>query len=247
MNRYFVYRPELGEVHNEELVTDYVVGEDVRWEGNELVLGFEGNRVEVLPIEGAGGGERGGARVLIDGVKPSERAELYRFTRPSAGQANIWPALRRMSSGAKLLVEDWTVTVTEADEKSEALAFEVEGSRTGEDGAGRTLAESERGGEPAAFVSDSGRLVIEQGDWNLAREAVQSGKAVEAGFRIRFSVVPLFVDRYESPGEMVEGGENAVMLMSGLEGGRHELRLIAEGQRPAIRAIRVYRPAFAAE
>jgi len=231
IKRRLVYNPALPDDAWRDMVRTYQVGTDLRWEGGRLVLEFEGNRVDAIA---AAAEPRGPARVLIDGKKPSEFPELYAITRPS-GTANIgWPAVTRVSYERPLILETWTARITEINDAADEFRFEVLGSRTGPDGSG---ASGER------FVSASGRVVIEPGDWCLAYDRRVSGKPTPAGFKTTWQVVPMFADVYEPPAVEDPTREYATALAQGLTNERHTLELIQQGNAAVpLRAIRVYRP-----
>jgi len=95
--------------------------------------GFEGNRVDA--IAGPGGAFHAAeAEVWIDG----KRRRRCRTVFHHAPQRHL---RRRLAGGEPrdgdpaVLVEDWTLRVTEANADESQLRFEVTGSRTGMDGA----------------------------------------------------------------------------------------------------------------
>jgi hypothetical protein len=224
-------------VHKPELLTDDArgsvrtleVGKDVRREGQSLKLAFEGNRVDLLAAKGGGGT----ATILIDGKKPSEFAGCTVFTRTSPSQSWWGPALLRVSSEKPRVIEDWTLKVTEVDDKAERIRFTVAGSKTGVDGEGVS---AER------FVSTSGRVVIEPGDW-WVKNIHQMGKKLPVGFEIKWKAVPLYTDTYTAPKVEDESREAAVTVAQGLPNGKHMLEIVGSA---SIRAIRIYRPPVAA-
>lgn len=226
LKRYLVYKPALLSDAAKSSVRTYEVGRDVKIEGGALKLEFDGNRVDVLSAPGKGGT----ARVLIDGKKPSEIPELITYTRTSPSQSWWGPALLRVSSEKPRLVEDWVLKVTEVDDKAERIRFTVTGSKTGNDGAGVS---AER------FVSTSGRVVIENGDWWVKNVQDFTKKPVTPGFEVKWKAVLQGVDIYSAP----EGGDSSkeasVTVASGLPNGKHTLELKGPVQ-PL--AIRVYRP-----
>ena len=227
VNQELVYRPDLPQDEWKGLVRDYVVGQDVKWDGDRLTLEFDGNRVVAL-AEPIGGGK---SRVLIDGKKPSEFPELYHHARPS-GTANIgWPAIKAIGREKPLVVEKWLVRCIGFNDACDDFKFWVEGSVTGPDGEGTA---KER------FVSKSGRVVIEPDDWVLAYDRKVSGKPVREEFAFVWQTQPLFCDEFDSPGMgFYAGQELATTLAQGLSNGRHKLELTGKA---AIKAIRVYRP-----
>ena len=216
-------------------VKTLIVGKDVRWKNGVLEVPFTGNRVDVIA---AAGGDA--AEVTIDGKKPSEFPGVYTITRPSLTFDNIWPAMIRIDHNAPLLEEEWTAKITSitpsADGKDQTFAFTVTGSKTGADGDGVST---------ARFVSQSGRVIIEPGDWWIENSRKYSGKAMPVGFEIHWKVVPLFTDRYAAPAAVAPEIETSVTLAQGIENNSHTLRLVAEkGRSASLKAIRIYRPSF---
>ena len=217
VKRYLVHKPELLTEEAKNSVRTLEAGKDVPWQGDRLTIAFEGNRVDVLPAKGAS------ARVLIDGKKPSELSECIAFTRTSPSQSGWGPALLRVSSEKPRQVEDWTLKVTEADERAERIRFTVTGSKTGPDGEGVS---SER------YVSKSGRVVIEPGDWWVKNITQMTKAKVPVGFEIRWKAVPMTADT-------LGPGEPPVTVAQGLPNGKHTLEIIGKG---SVAAIRIHRP-----
>ena len=216
VKRYLVYKPQLLSEEEKSTVRTLEVGKDVSWQGDRLTLPFEGNRVDLISAKGGGA-----ARVLIDGKKPSEFSECVAFTRTSLSQTGWGPALLRVSSEKPRLVEDWTLKVTEADEQ---IRFAVTGSKTGPDGEGIS---SER------FVSKSGRVVIEPGDWWVKNIQQMTKSKVPVGFEIKWKAIPLFSDTYAG---------DSVTVAQGLPNGKHMLEIVGK---TSLGAVRVYRPPLA--
>lgn len=216
------------------LVRTYAVGADVKWEGGRLRLEFEGNRVDVLPRRP--GGKAAAVRVLIDGKKPSEFPGCYVITRPNDVPGKDWPwqvgGPYRITWQKPLVVEDWTLRVTECGDDAGKFRFEVSGSKTGPDGGGTN---------EQRFVSNSGRVVIEPQDWFTKR--LDKTPLIAKGFEAKWSVVPMFVDRYEAPKAQDPSREQAATLAQGLPNAKHTLELAIEGEGdPPVEAIRAYRP-----
>jgi len=230
VSRQLVYRPELMTEQSRRLVRTVEVGKDAAWDGDRLLLPFEGNRVDALA---AADGDRGSAEVRIDGKRPSEWPACYCFTRPSTIH-NTWPAVIRVSWRTPLMPEDWRARILETDEFGKRFRFEVVGSKTGPDGEGTS---------EASFVSKSGRVVIEPGDWHLERTSTFRKQPVPKGFETRWSVRPMFVDTCVPPKADDPAREYPTTLAQGLPNGRHTLELRG---RAAIRALRIYRPPFEA-
>jgi hypothetical protein len=214
-------------------VTTLAVGKDVAWQDGRLTLEFDGNRVDLLASRSARQ-PWSRASVRIDGKRPSEFPELYAFTRPSDSIAVDWPCLLRVGSQAPLQVEDWFLTITSTDAENKVVGFAVQGSRTGPDGSGTS---AER------FVSRSGRVIIEPGDWHLQRAYDLRKVLTPVGYVCRWQAVPLFADVYEPPLVDDRTREYAVTVAQGLAPGRHKLEVISESPAPPqLEAIRVFRP-----
>lgn len=216
-------------------VKTYRLGADVHFKDGKLTLPFAGNRVVAL----AGKGDDAATLdVRIDGRKPSTFPTCYAHTRTSGCPNVAWPAILRIDwKTDERTVEDWTLTVDEVHKPNTDFTFHVVGSKTGRDGSGRS---TER------FVSDSGRVIIEPEMWHVERDfrfKKGRGKAVTPGWQVRWSTVPLFVDRYEPPAKVEASREYPVTLAQDLPNGKHTLTLTVVGDgEPTIEAIRVYCP-----
>ena len=231
LKRFMVYLPNEPRDEWRDLVKTYEVGRDVRWRGNRLTLEFEGNRVVAL----AGGGATGRARVLIDGKPPSSYPECYSFTRPSGTPGVGWPAIKKISWEKPPVLEEWKAVCRGFNDKQDDFGFSVSGSVTGGDGSGRG---SQR------FVSDSGRIVIEPKDWVFEYDKKVGRRPAPDGFEVRWKVIPLFVDEYAPARVTDTTREDPTALASNLKNAKHTLSLVATGGKPAIEAIRVYRPPY---
>jgi hypothetical protein len=230
MKRFMVHRPDEPRDEWQDMVKTFEVGREIRWDGRTLRLEFEGNRVVALA---AAGGKGGLARVLIDGKKPSEFPDCYTVTRPGGTPHVGWPALKRIGREKPPVLEEWTAKLTGFNEAQDDFQFSVTGSVTGADGEGR-------GKEK--FVSRSGRVAIEPADWVLAYDRQVSKKPAPAEFTVRWKVEPLFVETYAAPEAKDPAREVPTVLVSNLPCGRHTLELVAEGEPPALKALRVHNP-----
>ena len=124
------------------------------------------------------------------------------------------------------------VIETEADDSK--WRFEVEGSITGPDGTGFST-------EP--FVSKSGRVAIDPGEWGVKRAYDLRHQRTPNGFEVRWRVIPMFVDTYRSPRIADPSKEYAITVVQGLPNARHTLELVARDKTiPPVHSIRVYRP-----
>lgn len=222
--------------------------------GSALKLTFTGNRIDLIP--GAVAGLKPGtARILIDGRPPSAHPELYAFTRPSpAFGADYQPGIRRVSSLAPLLAEDWVLRITAASD--DGFAFEVHGSKTGFDGAGRfALGRLKRarygflefaaddGDLPETFVSDSRRIVIDHRDFKVLWGQERAKQLCPVGWEITWKVVPQFLDTYTAAAAAEPGLVAPVTLAQGLPNREHTVEIIPNGDGAIpIRELVVHRP-----
>ena len=230
LKRFLVHLPDEPADDWRDTVKTYEVGKDLHWKGYRLTVEFEGNRVEAL----AGPGTGGKASVAIDGKKPSDLPECYSFTRPSGTPGVGWPAIKKITWQNPPVVEQWTALCSGFNDKHDDFTFTVTGSVTGADGAGRGSKK---------FVSKSGRIVIEPTDWVFAYDRAVSKKKAPDNWKVRWNVIPLFVDEYVPPKVADASREYATVLASDLSNAKHKLELVAvNGHKPAIRALRVYKP-----
>jgi hypothetical protein len=224
------HRPALPTASWEGRVTTHVVGTDVRWENGRLSLPFDGNRVDLLFRPGQTGPAAG---VRIDGKRPSEFPELYLTTRAyNVVPADGKPVLLKVGAAAPKVVEEWTLTATKLSPDRPGFRYAVAGSVTGPDGEG----ESTR-----PFVSKSGRVAIEPGDFHTAvlAEALRFHRA--DSLTVRWNVVPLFADVAAPPPARGREFDAPVTVAQGLTPGTHVLELTGGPDCP-IEAVRVFRP-----
>jgi hypothetical protein len=226
VEQHLVYHPDEPKAWS-SLVKDVLP----QWSGNRLELSFTGNRVDLVPTA-ADAGRR--VRVLIDGKAPSTIPELYGVTRVSPWPNTNWPLILRTTAKSPLQLEDWTVKFHNASEDGKSFTFEVEGSKTGPDGDGRS---------DASFVSRSGRVAIEPEDWNLAYCKAVFKSPIPADLNATWTVVPHFIDEPVFSPLTDPTIETAVTVAQGLTNGPHHLVLeAAPGSKPTLKAIRIYRP-----
>jgi hypothetical protein len=230
MKRFMVYLPDEPQDEWKDTVRTFVVGKDLDWYDNRLTLEFEGNRVVALAAEGP----VGTAQVLVDGKKPEEFPECYTFTRPS-GTKNIgWPAIMKFTWQNPPVLEEWTATFSDFNTEHNDFKFTITGSVTGFDGSGT-------GKEK--FISNSGRIIIEPQDWIFAFDRRVSNQPTPDGWTVKWKVVPMFVNAYTTPEVKDPSHEYPTVIIQGLENTKHKLELVAAGgQKPSIKAIRVYTP-----
>jgi hypothetical protein len=231
LKRYLVYLPSEPQEEWQDLVKTYQVGKDIHWQGNRLTLSFTGNRVVAI----AGNKKSDGtAIVLIDGKKPSEHPECYTYTRPSGTPGIGWPAIKKMTWQNPPVLETWEATCSHFNDKQDEFTFTITGSITGYDG---------KGNAGQTFVSDSGRMIIEPQDWVFEYDKKVSQKKAPDGFQVRWQVELMGTDKYIAPQIDNRYQEYSSVLASNLENQNHRLELVAiDDNRPAIKAIRVYKP-----
>jgi hypothetical protein len=100
--------------------------------------------------------------------------------------------------------------------------------RTGRDGAGNSK---------TRFVSDSGRVVIESGDWGLTPEPWT------VGLELTWNVIPQFVDAYRAPTITDPSREHVTILAQGLKPGKHVLEILSNGDgNVPITELRIHQP-----
>jgi hypothetical protein len=227
VSRYLVHRPELAVGEPNDLVHIYAPGKEAKWNAGVLEIEFEGNRVDVLPAPGARPSAK--ATVLIDGKAPGSFEGAYRITRPQPGP---WSPLflSRVDHAAALELEDWTLKLTSISPDRKKWEFEIAGSKTGPDGAGSS---------DKPFTSKSGRVKIDPAAWFRG-----SNPPLPNGYEIKWRVLPMFADTYETPKDADVSRENATTVVQGIANTKHILRLTASDPAalPAIIAVRTYKP-----
>jgi hypothetical protein len=229
VNSYLVRRAdETIDPHNSDTVKTLVVGKDIFWQGDKLIVPFNGNRIDAIAKAGA----TGRSPVLIDGKKPSQIRETYGFTQALSTPGGKWPVILKIGSQALPQMEEWTLDVQKDAAHEGQFAFSLQGSKTGADGQGNSR---ER------FVSKSGRVVIEPTDWNVKYSLDLPGiKPVPDKFTVKWRDVAHFVDEWAPPENKEPNTENVVTLAQGLKNGAHTLEI--SGAQDSIAALRVYRP-----
>lgn len=182
-----------------------------------LNLKFYGTRVDVWSGETL---KPGSATILIDGKPVSEISQRLVITRPSAGPETWWPGVRQISNTKPLIEEDWTLEIDKINADSTIFSYRVTGSKTGFDGTGTNK---------ETFISRSGRVVIEPADVMFADIKRTFKVAIPVGFKIKWSVVPLFTDKFTAPATTDKNKMYKTTLVNGLQNGPHQLQLIPDG------------------
>jgi hypothetical protein len=228
------HRPDLVP-HFEDPVRTHSVGEggDLQWKDGKLRLEFEGNKVDLICRDGAM--KSTSAPIRIDGKKPSEFPQLYGFTRTALHEPvhRELPPVVRVAARAPLVIEDWTMHITQFDREKKTFRFRVVGSRTGDDGAG------EYGRE---FESDSKRVAMDPIDMHFIPITIEKSSDPNATSAvIRWKSVGFFADEFAVPEKRNPFGETVVVAAQGLTNGKHVIE-IAGGPETPLAAIRTYRP-----
>jgi hypothetical protein len=214
-------------------VRDFKIGKDMKWQNDKLVLPFSGNRVDII-WKHAKTETASPMRVLIDGEKPSQKPELYVFTRPSGTPHIHWPGVIHLRSQSPLQDEDWTLKISEMTPDGKSFKFQLVGSKTGDDGQGAS-------GEK--FVSKSGRVIISPDDWHFARDFEVLKKPMPATWELKWRSVLMGKDEAVAPRTNDTTIEYSTVLAQGLKNRDHILELSAGSDtQKRIAAIRVYQP-----
>jgi hypothetical protein len=198
----------------------------------KLRLPVEGNRVDLVwPAAGREAGAPGArVTVRIDGKKPSARPDCYFYTRPARRPEGFFLThmgqLLAMQLAGTPQEEDWTLTVIGVDTARGELHFALRGSRTGEDGVGRS---------DSLFTSRSGRIVITPEGWFRRKSPgdFEQFGWLAPGDKLGWQVKCMGKD------VVTPASPGLVTVAGGIPGGRHVLEL--EGQ-PLPAEIRVYKP-----
>jgi hypothetical protein len=149
--------------------------ESERAAGNEVV-GFDGTRLELV----TGKPLAVWPAVTVDGQPPSNLDGCYQVSRASSiGTVLDWPALRRISLLHDHAAEVWTATLTDFSPDQKDFNFTVQGATSGPEGKGRS---------GQRFVSSSGSLQIEPGDWMVERAWDHTHVALHGPFQVTWSV-----------------------------------------------------------
>lgn len=227
VNRLFAALPK--DQFPEKNVRTLRAGTDFRVKNGKLALPVEGNRVDVVwektPTLAAP------VAVLLDGKKPSAFPESYAHTRPSLSPEGFF--LRRIGQllhfdlGPQPQAEDWSLTVLSVDSLRQQLRFRVTGSRTGDDGEGRS---------DTLFVSRSGRLRIPADRWFRRKNAddFRQFSWLKPGDVLRWRVFSMGRDA-------VVPATEPVTAVQGVPNGPHALELAGKSL-AGLKEIRVYRP-----
>lgn len=204
-------------------------------DGRALTVSASFTRADVIFHPGAG---THALHVLVDGRSPSAWDSLRHHGRTTLfrdAYNGAIPPLFRVGWRTPPTPQTWTATITETFGEKGPWSFRVEGGLTGADGSGRT---------DQPFISSSGQVVIEPGDWNLTYASWANKRPVTPGFTARWQTVATGSDTLAPPPPTP--GEAAVTAVYDLPPGSHTLELRGPADALAqVAAIRLYRPAAA--
>ncbi len=175
-------------------------------------------------------------RVTLDGKKPSEWPGSYYHTRPATRPDGYF--LRNIGQvftlhlgappGGAPQEEDWTLLVTALDSVKQRVEFSLRGSRTGDDGAGRS---------DQPFTSRSNRIGIAPDGW-FFRKTPRDFAAfswLKPGDSLHWQVRKMGLD------VATPAAGAAVTVVQGVPNGPHTLELRGRAL-DDLREIRVYEP-----
>lgn len=237
---YLQYKPNYKE-DEFGLMTTYAVGKDIFFNENNLRLAFTGNKVDVIAADSFSKGSS--AKVLIDGKRPSSFQGTYFMTRPYRDNKNGWPwtlpAMIRIEHEAPWIEEEWTCTFKDVSPPFNDFTFEISGSKTGKDSAGRATQD---------FVSKSKRVIIKKGDaeaggdWHLNRSYQVLKTIVKPGEIVKWKTYSISTDLYTPERNEDNSNENITTLVQGIPNKNHVLTIESKDKGFPIKEIRVYKP-----
>ena len=224
------------------LCTTIVAYKDFNFRDNQLVIPFSGNRVDLIyqqnhtDVKG---------KFLLDGRPPSEFQGTYFMTRPTATNGKAWPwnlpAMIQVQHQKPWIAEEWTCRFSEATAPYEDFSFEITGSVTGKDGAGKASED---------FVSVSKRVIIGKGDaekggdWHLNRSFKVMKTNVTAGDEVKWKTYSISTDSI-SIAATSERENHSIVLFQGVPNTHHELEIVAgHVLKKLMFEIKVYRPFY---
>ena len=198
--------------------------------GSEMIVDFNGNRIELIGWLDPQGGE---LSVWIDGI-PAQKAEAYYASYIQPGEDNFINLdsravdFRRMISdrcphgvslGQNIIPQKWEIIMT-----SDKGDYKLTGSVTDFDGKGNAF---------KPFTSKSGQIIIDPVLWRLA-------KTNRSGDKFSFEVKRSAREKIDFKGK---AGRFRVCVLDNLSNGPHQLRLKTQGGGPVtIDAFDIFEP-----
>lgn len=151
----------------------FLINRDLKTTSQKLILKCDGNRFDLILKPGA---VEGLINISIDGNLPSFNNKTFGFTRTSTYPDSNWPAILRVRRGDNALIEeDWILSIKNANSDLTNFDFNLVGTKTGFDGVGNSN---------KRFISNSGRVILEPEDWNLAFAKSVYKKSLPPQFKV---------------------------------------------------------------
>ncbi len=205
-------------------------GADFTVRNNTLRLPLIGNRIDLVWEPSAS--PEGATTVLVDGQKPSTQLGCYYATHPARKPngfflTHIGQALM-VQLGGRPQAEEWTLSITVVDTVRQQLRFRLQGSQTGDDGAGRS---------DSLFTSSSGRIRIAPDAWFIRRNPGDFSQYawLKPGDTLRWRVVNMCQDVVR------QAGAAPITAVQGIANKSHLFELKGKAV-SGLREIHVYRP-----
>lgn len=220
------------------LCTVLTAGKDFKERKGKVMLPFTGNRVDVVCNPSKRDGK---ALIMVDHQKPSAFQGTWFMSRPYGKGDKSWPwglpAMIHVGHQKPWIAEEWTLRFTEASEPYDDFSFEIKGSVTGPDGAGKANQD---------FASLSKRVIIGKGDadkggdWHLNRSFKVLKTTVQPGDEVKWKTYSISTDTLAITGE-----NNLQTLFQGIPNTNHVLEISSLGKtKLPVQQIIIYRPFY---
>ena len=216
----------------------------MKWKNGELILPFEGNRVDI--VTNSTPDIQNPCMIYIDDKKPSEFQEAWNYSRPNDNGASGWiwsvAAPVRIRHKSPWVNETFSLTFDSINYDTRFFTFHVEGSEVGLDGSGNNRED---------FLSNSGRVFIEAnevhdsvpGDWHVFRNYDVLKFKIEKGYQTTWNTFLMGTDEFFPSNLKSTTSGKSTVLFKGIPNGKHILKLVSKnGKEPEIEEIKVYKP-----
>jgi len=195
-----------------------------------LRIAFHGNRVDIVPLPES----KGSARILLDGVPPSSSGDTLAASRSTFAPGAWWPTMTKVALGDNAVAETVTMQFHNVAPDGTAFAFEVAGSKSGDEGAGQAGQD---------FTARSGRFSIKAEDFALDTVKKVTKKDLPERFTISWDVSSMSADEWKSPARWPEGAVFQDTVVRCWKDGPHVLEIIPSGDGPiALRDVMAFSP-----
>jgi hypothetical protein len=158
IKNYFKALPDQAGSTPEDVYKVIQAGKDFSVKKNTLTVPVTGNRVDLVWDTSVSTKEP--VTVLLNNQKLSAYTQSYYYTRPvlSASKEYLGKMgkLLALYLGKSVVEEEWTLKILAIDTLTMQVQFSIHGSKTGEDGTGSS---------DSTFISRSGKIRIEPGQW----------------------------------------------------------------------------------